>query len=156
MNEKWNSEHIKHAVITHNNMVEILNTVMPTICGIVDGARVTKDGLDKKTREKIYILLPNNSSMRAHVKSTADSIHIKCDFNSRNGEDTVCYADIADIRIAEQRDDKWHGLAYEPIAKVTVPDVVRMVNECKKADVDYKEARRRLDRAMWAARVWII
>jgi hypothetical protein len=161
MNAKWNNETLPEAVRRYNAMIAALNSMIPEVCLVLNGARITADKVDKRTRDKVRAIIEKYFPMENGERALwarfwlgleySSAVYLDADISSSVGPHTVDYAKVQ-TRLAGNDAGTWEGA--EPVARelVTVEGVkerIQAANDAREAEDRARDIRYRAEVAAY-------
>lgn len=166
MKAKWNGKDLVEAVVRYNQVIDALQTIAPRVVEILDGATVTKSGINKKLRAKVDAIInsamPNKGWARCWLKNSHRfTLSLETQFSSIVIVDrtyaTVDYCEIS-VEVAEWRFGSPVWLRTQNCLipeRLSVEDVQALLRNVEEADLEYRVAKEKLQGAQFAARLFI-
>ena len=161
MNRTWNQEMLPEAVRRHNLLAAAVGRMLPGVCEALNGARITADKVDKRTREKVSAIIaehmpkPDGESgkhpqyghalwARVYLDTQYTcTLYLHADFNSPVSDQMVEYGEISRA-VARQKDGVWMAIEPDAPALVTVEEIesnIAKVGAARKAEAAARNAR---------------
>ena len=155
MKQKWTGPQLSEAVRRFNAMAAGMKKTLPLVRAELDGARITGNKVDKKTRRNIDAIIkanmPGEAWARCYLSTQYEyTVYLNADFNAPDGEHTCNYADLSRA-VASKKELNWAACVQDALPEVTEKSVIDAINAAEKAGREALEAGSRASDAKTAA-----
>ena len=130
---KFNAADLPEAVKRYNQLITHINAIAPQIAGALDGAKITNERIDKKTRTKIAAIIDaENMPKYCRVfieKQYQHSLYLQYDFHAPRGSHGCEYIHSA-IMIAHQDNGAtWQAITPDTIKPIKAHEAIKQYNQ---------------------------
>lgn len=159
VSRKWNDDRLIEAVEKYNAMAHGLSKAAPRVAKALDGATITGNKVDKRTRDKVAAIvaedMPRDTWARCFLDTGYEyTVYLRTDFNSPVNDTSVAYAEMT-VAVAEKDGETWKALEMATPSKVTLAGVRKAIEKAEKASEAVRVAQSKASDAASKARPFI-